>query len=91
MKFGLLNIHLLIYTLNMKKAKIFKNGQSQAVRLPKEFRFNSKEVFIKKTKDGILLMDIVDPIEIMRKSISQFTDDYMSERIQPPPQAREEF
>lgn len=34
----------------MKTAKIFKNGQSQAVRLPKEFRFNDSEVFIKKSK-----------------------------------------
>lgn len=80
-----------MYTFGMKKAKIFKNGQSQAVRLPKEFRFNCKEVFIKKTKEGILLMNSVDPIEIMRQSISQFSDDFMSERIQPPPQIREDF
>ena len=33
----------------MKAAKLFLNGQSQAVRLPKEFRFEGKEVFIKKT------------------------------------------
>jgi len=30
----------------MKTAKIFKNGRSQAVRLPKEFRFDCDEVFI---------------------------------------------
>ena len=38
-------------------AKIFMNGRSQAVRLPKEFRFNTKEVFIRKdtmTGDVIL-------------------------------------
>jgi len=38
-------------------AKIFKNGQSQAVRLPKEFRFdNQKEVYIKKSGDIVMLI-----------------------------------
>jgi antitoxin VapB len=32
----------------METAKVFMNGHSQAVRLPKEFRFDSKEVYIKK-------------------------------------------
>ena len=40
----------------MKTAKLFTNGRSQAVRLPKEFRFKGKEVFIKKTGAGILLL-----------------------------------
>jgi len=39
----------------MLTAKIFWNGKSQAVRLPKECRFNSDEVYIRKTKKGILL------------------------------------
>ena len=37
----------------MKKAKIFMNGQSQAVRLPKEFRFDDDEVIVQKFGDGI--------------------------------------
>ena len=40
----------------METAKLFTNGRSQAVRLPKEFRFKGKEVFIKKTGAGILLL-----------------------------------
>lgn len=40
----------------MKSAKLFPNGNSQAVRLPKEFRFEGDEVFIKKTEFGILLI-----------------------------------
>lgn len=37
-------------------AKLFKNGQSQAVRLPKQFRFeNLKEVFIKKVGNSVIL------------------------------------
>lgn len=40
----------------MNTAKLFINGKSQAVRLPKEFRFEGKEVYIKKTKEGVLLL-----------------------------------
>ena len=36
-------------------AKVFKNGQSQAVRLPKEFRFDTEEVFISKDGDKVIL------------------------------------
>ena len=39
-----------------QKAKIFNNGNSQAIRLPKEFRFESKEVIIRKVENGVLLM-----------------------------------
>ena len=40
----------------MKTAKIFQNGQSQAVRLPKEFRFADSEVFIKKSGNIVQLI-----------------------------------
>ncbi|MGP1450595.1 MAG: antitoxin [Wolinella sp.] len=36
-------------------AKIFKNGQSQAVRIPKEFRFDTSEVYIDKQGDKVIL------------------------------------
>ena len=39
-----------------QKAKIFNNGNSQAVRLPKEFRFEGKEIIIRKVENGVLLM-----------------------------------
>ena len=39
----------------MSVAKIFKNGQSQAVRLPKEFRFDTDEVFVSKEGDKLIL------------------------------------
>ncbi|WP_432633804.1 antitoxin [Brachyspira sp.] len=39
-----------------QKAKIFNNGNSQAVRLPKEFRFEGKEVIVRKVENGVLLM-----------------------------------
>ena len=40
----------------MKTAKVFKQGNSQAVRLPKEFRFQEGEVFIRKNGDNVLLI-----------------------------------
>lgn len=38
-----------------KTAKIFKNNRSQAVRLPKEFQFDTSEVFIRKVGDEVIL------------------------------------
>lgn len=43
----------------MATAKLFKSGRSQAVRLPKEFRFEGKEVRIRRVGDGVLL----EPVE----------------------------
>ncbi len=40
----------------MKTAKVFKQGNSQAVRLPKEFRFQDAEIFIRRQGDAILLI-----------------------------------
>ncbi|WP_035587320.1 antitoxin [Hippea jasoniae] len=42
------------------KTKTFKSGNSQALRLPKEFRLNSKNVYIKKIGKGILLVEESD-------------------------------
>ncbi len=40
----------------MEKTTIFMNGGSQAVRIPKDFRFQGDEVFIKKVAEGVLLI-----------------------------------
>lgn len=40
----------------MKTAKIFRHGNSQAVRLPKEFRFEADEVIVKRASGGVLLL-----------------------------------
>jgi antitoxin VapB len=41
---------------SMTTAKLFQTGRSQAVRLPKEFRFEGKEVYIKRVGNGVLLL-----------------------------------
>ena len=38
----------------MQTAKVFQNGRSQSIRLPKNFRVESKEVYLKKTAEGSL-------------------------------------
>jgi antitoxin VapB len=75
----------------MKKAKIFMNGQSQAVRLPKEFRFNEDEVSVQKYGDGILILPIAKSLFAFRSSIKKFSDDFMNERNQPEMQKRDDF
>ena len=67
----------------MKVAKLFKNGRSQAVRLPKEFRFKGKEVYIKKIDDFVVLIPKKDKWELARELLMQiedFTDEFMSNR-----------
>ena len=67
-------------------AKIFKNGQSQAVRLPKEFRFeNQDELFVKKVENGIILLSKNDKSvwDNMFNRLDEFSDDFMNERVQP--------
>ena len=73
----------------MQTAKIFINGRSQAVRLPKEFRFSGNDVFIKKIGKIVLLIPKDDPWASLANSLDQFTNDYMETRDQPPHDSRE--
>jgi len=75
----------------MKTAKIFRNGQSQAVRLPKEFRFRDDHVYVKKWGNVVLLIPARDSWDSLAVSLSKFTDDFLAEREQPPVQKRERF
>ncbi|MBW1788527.1 MAG: antitoxin [Deltaproteobacteria bacterium] len=67
----------------MQTAKIFTNGRSQAVRLPKDYRFTGDDVFIKKIGKMVILLPKDDPWSSLVKSLDQFTDDFMNERDQP--------
>jgi antitoxin VapB len=75
----------------MQTAKIFINGRSQAVRLPKDFRFSGKDVFIKKFGKMVILLPKDDPWSTLVNSLDQFTDDFMDNRDQPDQEAREKF
>jgi len=75
----------------MKTAKIFQNGQSQAVRLPKEFRFKDDHVYVKKSGNVVMLIPAKDSWESLLDSLDKFSDDFMTERKQPKVQTRETF
>ncbi|VEN75392.1 Virulence-associated protein B [Candidatus Desulfarcum epimagneticum] len=67
----------------MQTAKIFLNGRSQAVRLPKDFRFSGNDVFIKKIGKMVALLPKDDPWSPLVRSLDHFTDDFMDDRNQP--------
>jgi antitoxin VapB len=67
----------------MNTAKLFKNGQSQAVRLPKDYRFEGGEVFIKKSGNAVVLLPEKNSWETLVSSLERFTPEFMSSRSQP--------
>jgi antitoxin VapB len=77
------------WRFKMQTARIFENGRSQAVRLPKEFRFSGKDVYIKKIGNMVVLLPKDDPWAPLINSLNQFTDDFMQSREQPPQDQRE--
>lgn len=77
--------------LAMEIAKIFQTGRSQAVRLPKAFRFNSEEVAIKRFGNGVLLLPIENPWDMMQDALSEFEVGFQMERAEQGEQIREDF
>lgn len=74
---------------DMKTAKLFRNGQSQAVRLPREFRFEGEFVYIKKSGNAVVLLPAKGAWDSLVGSLDKFSEDFMSERGQPASQDRE--
>jgi antitoxin VapB len=72
----------------METAKLFQNGKSQAVRLPKEFRFGSDRVYIKRIGEAVVLLPYQTPWSTLIESLSLFSADFMDDRNQPPLQNR---
>ena len=62
----------------MTIAKVFENGRSQAVRIPKEYRFNTHEVAVNKIGDIVLLMPTTNKWSSFLKAIDMFSDDFMA-------------
>lgn len=75
----------------MDSAKIFQTGRSQAVRLPKAYRFSGDEVYIKKTDQGVLLIPKNDVWSIVEAAVSDFEQGFKVEREQPGHQSRPEL
>ncbi len=63
----------------MMMAKIFENGRSQAVRLPKEYRFSDEEVAINKIGDVVILMPKENKWSGFLNSLNFFSEDFMND------------
>lgn len=72
----------------MRTAKLFQNGRSQAVRLPKEFRFEGGEVYVKRVGNAVVLIPSRDSWRSLFDSLELFSEDFM-ERRDPPLQQDE--
>lgn len=76
----------------MDTAKIFKSGNSQAVRLPKKFQFDVQEVHIYQRGDEIILKKKPQDLTRAFELLTELSDDFMKNgRKQPPIQEREPF
>jgi len=64
-------------------AKLFQNGNSQAVRLPKEYRFKGTKVYIKRMGNAVVLIHEHDSWQSLRESLDLFSEDFMERRDQP--------
>ena len=73
----------------MQTAKLFTNGRSQAVRLPKDCRFTGDDVYIKKYQGIVMLLPKDSPWTSLVDSLERFSSDFMDERNQPDEQRRE--
>ena len=67
----------------MDTARIFTNGRSQAVRLPKAYRFDVDEVAITRIGDLVVLYPKAKGWDLLARGIERFTDDFMAQREQP--------
>ena len=61
----------------MQTAKLFKNGRSQAVRLPKEFQFSGNDVIIQKHGDVVLLIPHEKAWEVFLHGLNSFSSDFL--------------
>jgi len=62
----------------MPTAKVFKTGRSQAIRLPKEFRVETDEVYLKKVPEGFLVIPR-DPWDLFFEGVQELSDGFMAE------------
>lgn len=74
-----------------RSAKLFMSGRSQAVRLPKELRFEGDSVIAKRFGKGVLLLPADAPWSLMAEALEEFEPDFRLEREEPTQQERPEW
>lgn len=75
----------------MDTARLFQSGRSQAVRLPKAYRFSGTEVIVKHFGNGVLLLPIEDPWQTLEAGLAAFEPGFQLDREQPEQQQRPEI
>ena len=72
----------------MDTARLFQSGRSQAVRLPKEYRFAGTEVVVKHFGNGVLLLPADNPWQTLQAGLDAFEPGFTLAREQPEEQQR---
>ncbi|MCW8130530.1 MAG: AbrB/MazE/SpoVT family DNA-binding domain-containing protein [Planctomycetota bacterium] len=67
----------------MDTAKLFRNGQSQAVRLPKSYRMKGRQVRIKRVGQAVVLYPMGKEWEVFEEGLRHFSEDFLADRAQP--------
>jgi antitoxin VapB len=62
----------------MQTARLFSSGQSQTVRLPKEYRFAGDNVYIRKVGEAVMLFPVNREWETFLHGVNSFSDDFMA-------------
>ena len=76
----------------MQTARLFNNGRSQAVRLPKEYQFKGENVYIQKVGEAVILVPLDKDWETFLHGLNSFSEDFMTEgRLHEPEQVRKEL
>ena len=65
----------------MNVAKVFTSGRSQAVRIPKEYRFDVDEVFINKIGDTVMLTPVKALADMFEEGARSLTDDFLEDGV----------
>ena len=71
----------------MQTARVFMNGRSQAVRIPWRYKLRTKEVYIRKTGNDLLITE-KNVWETFMEGVQGISEDFMAERVQPPLEKR---
>ena len=75
--------------MDRQTAKIFMNGRSQAVRLPKEYRFNTDEVYLTKEGDNVIISAKQPTWDEFFATVPAFDDSFLNDRFDTEPQERD--
>ncbi|GBU23347.1 hypothetical protein R80B4_03264 [Fibrobacteres bacterium R8-0-B4] len=73
----------------MQTARLFVDGKSQAVKLPKEYNFRGENVYVQKIGEAVILVPVDKEWEVFMHGLNSFSDDFMSDgRLQEVDQER---